>query len=122
MRDDATADALALTLALAHSITSAPGSVLGHEQTNTVRRENTLLHGKTLLVLASHDSENVTIELVSELTAVNLHGETEVVEMLELLLIVNFDELLRTRLRVGKIELYQAVVERGESSGELVTV
>ena len=34
------------------------------QEANTARGQNSLLHGKTLLVTASHDLENITFELL----------------------------------------------------------
>ena len=62
--DNATADGLALTL------TGAAGAVarvtLGQQEADTGGEEDTLLHGETLLVVTSGDTENVTLELVAE--------------------------------------------------------
>lgn len=67
---DAAADGLALAL------TSAAGAVagvaVGEEEADTVGGQDTLLHGETLLVVATGDAEDVALELVAEGVAGNL--------------------------------------------------
>lgn len=105
MRNNAASNALALALTAAHAVASAARSVLGHEETDAVRGKHSLLHGEALLVLATHDAENVASVLLTEIITVDLHGEAHIVKVLKPLLIFDFNLLLRTRLRVCKIEL-----------------
>jgi hypothetical protein len=53
---------------------------LGHQKTNTVRQENTLLHGETLLIVTTRDTENVTLEFVTERITRDFLGHTLIVE------------------------------------------
>ena len=96
--DNASTDRLSLALSL--SADSVARVSVSEEKTNTVVHENTLLHGETLLVVSSRDTENVSLELVSENISVNLVGDTLVVESAELDLIIDLDELLESRSRV----------------------
>jgi len=68
--DDAATDGLALAL------TGATGAVarvaLSEEETDTRRVHDTLLHGETLLVVASGDAEDVALELVTDGVTRNL--------------------------------------------------
>jgi hypothetical protein len=67
---DGTTDGLALAL------TGAAGAVaavaIGEEQAGTSGKENTLLHGETLLVVTTSDAEDVTLELIAEGVTDNL--------------------------------------------------
>lgn len=62
--DDAAADRLALPLS------STAGAVarvaLGQQQLDTLRRQDTLLHGEALLVVAAHDFHDVALVLVAK--------------------------------------------------------
>ena len=61
--DDAAADRLAL--ALAGAAGSVAGVALGEQQAHTGWVHHTLLHGKTLLVVATGDAEDVALELIT---------------------------------------------------------
>lgn len=75
--DDAAADGLALAL------TGAAGAVarvsIGEEKADTGWVHDTLLHGETLLVVASGDLEDVALELISDGVAGNLSAHTPVI-------------------------------------------
>ena len=76
--DDAAADGLALAL------TGAAGAVarvpVGEEKADTVGKEDALLHGETLLVVAASDAEDVALPLIAERVARDLLGDPLVVE------------------------------------------
>lgn len=61
--DDATTDRLALAL------TSAAGAVAGvavrEKKADTVRDKDTLLHGETLLIVTTGDTEDISLPLVA---------------------------------------------------------
>ena len=76
--DDATTDGLAL--ALARAAGSVAGVAVREEETDTVRKENTLLHGETLLVVSTADTEDVALPLVAQRVARNFLGDLLVVE------------------------------------------
>lgn len=101
---DGTTDRLALTL------TGAAGAVaavaIGEEETGTGGKENTLLHGETLLVVTTGDLEKVTLELITEGVADNFGSHALLHEGTELALIVNLDDLLRPIGRVRDVELH----------------
>mmetsp|Transcript_6440 Transcript_6440/g.7399 ORF Transcript_6440/g.7399 Transcript_6440/m.7399 type:complete len:217 (-) Transcript_6440:224-874(-) len=67
--DDATTGGLATALTVAASVTLEALSVPGHEKTDTSWGEHTLLHGETLLVLATSDLEDVALELIAQAVA-----------------------------------------------------
>jgi hypothetical protein len=52
---------------------------------------DTLLHWKALLVVASSDSEDVSLELIAHTVARNLSAHSSVHEDAELALIIDFD-------------------------------
>lgn len=68
--DDAATDGLPLAL------TSAAGAVagvtLGEQESDTGRVHDTLLHGETLLVVATSDAEDVALELIAKVVAGDL--------------------------------------------------
>ena len=79
--DDAATDGLALTLT---STTSAVARVtVGEEEADTVVGEDTLLHGETLLVVSSSNTENVTLPLIAELVSGNFLGDSLIQEHVE---------------------------------------
>ena len=76
--DDTTTDGLSLTFtSTARTVTRV---TLGHQKLDTVGQENTLLHGETLLVVTTSDTENVTLEFVTEEITGNFLGHTLIVE------------------------------------------
>lgn len=68
--DDAATDRLSLAL------TSAAGAVarvtLGEKEADTGRVHDTLLHGETLLVVSTSDTEDVALELITDRVTGNL--------------------------------------------------
>lgn len=106
LADDAATDGLALAL------TGAAGAVarvaVGEEQAGTSREHDTLLHGETLLVVATGDAEDVALELVTDGVAGNLSAHALLHEDGELALILNVDELLAAVGRVGDVQLHLA--------------
>merc|ERR1719370_1402404 len=79
--DDAPADRLPLSLSILAG-TVASGSLL-QQQPRPAVGQDTLLHGEALLVVASSDAENISLELITDL-----------------------DELLATRGRVRQVDLH----------------
>jgi len=59
---------------------------LGQQEADTGGEEDTLLHGETLLVVASGDTENVALELVAESVDGDLSGDALVVKDATILL------------------------------------
>jgi len=53
---------------------------LAEEETNTAVGQNALLHGETLLVVASGDSEDVALPLVAKGGGVDLHAHSLLIE------------------------------------------
>ena len=62
--DDAAVDRLAL--ALTGAAGAVAGVAVGEQQPDTAGVHDTLLHGETLLVVASGDAEDVALELVAD--------------------------------------------------------
>jgi len=102
--DDAAADGLALTLT--SSAGSVAGVALGEEKADTSWVHNALLHRETLLVIASRDLEDVTLEFVSNAVTWNFGTHTLLHENAESALIVDFDHLLAAIGRVGDVQLH----------------
>ena len=53
---------------------------LGQQETNTVREQDTLLHGETLLVVASSDAEDIALELIAKGVTRDFGRDTLVIE------------------------------------------
>lgn len=90
--DDATTDGLAL--ALAGPARSVAGVAVGKEKADTGGVHDTLLHGETLLVVASGDLEDVSLELISNAVTRDLLSHTLLHENTETTLIIDINELL----------------------------
>lgn len=52
-----------------------------HKELNTSLGQDTLLHGETLLVAATHDLKHIPLELISELVTADLLSQSLVVEL-----------------------------------------
>jgi hypothetical protein len=72
--DDATTDGF--TLSLSGSARSVAGVSLGKEKADTGWVHDTLLHWETLLVVATGDSEDISLELVSDGVSRNLSAHS----------------------------------------------
>jgi len=92
---DAATNGLALHLTSA-TLTVTLGA-LAEQQTNTLRGQDTLQHGETLLVVATGDLGAVSLELISQGVEAHLSGDPLVEERQKLLVIVDVDGLLGTR-------------------------
>jgi hypothetical protein len=77
-RDDASSDGLSLAFSLPSGTVARHAS--SQEQTDTIRSEDTLLHGKSLLVISSSDLEDVAGELLTEIFAIDFVGNSLLVE------------------------------------------
>mmetsp|Transcript_37677 Transcript_37677/g.83909 ORF Transcript_37677/g.83909 Transcript_37677/m.83909 type:complete len:280 (+) Transcript_37677:192-1031(+) len=98
--DDATAHRLAAALTVLAAVTPEALITAAHQQLNAQVGQNTLLHGKTLLVLATSDLEDVALELITQDLAINLSGNALVVEVAQLGVIIDLQLLLAARRRV----------------------
>lgn len=72
--DDATSNRLSLSLT--RSSSSVARVTVSEEESGSVGEEDTLLHGETLLVVTTGDSENVTLPLVSDGVSGDLLGHS----------------------------------------------
>jgi hypothetical protein len=72
--DNATTDGLSLALTLAAR--AVGGVTLAQKKANTVGKKDTLLHGETLLIVTTRDTENVTLELIANGVTRNFSGHT----------------------------------------------
>ena len=64
LADDAAAHCLPAALALPAAIATEAGVAWRHQQVHAAGSQDTLLHGEALLVLATHDLEDVPLELL----------------------------------------------------------
>ncbi len=74
--DDAAAHGLSPSLTLSAAVAPEAGVAWSHEEAHTAGHQHSLLHGETLLVLASHDLEDVPLELLQQrrMASGNDHG------------------------------------------------
>ena len=121
-RDDASTHTLPLAL------TGAAGAVarvaVREQEAHTRRVHDTLLHGKTLLVVAAGDLEDVALEFVADAVARDFLAHSSLHEDAQLAVIVDFDQLLRPVGRVGDIKLHldgEELVDRPGWGDELMS-
>merc|ERR1719500_456966 len=95
-------------LPLALSILAGPvaSSSLLQKEPHPAIGQDTLLHGETLLVIASSDAENISLELITKSISLDLLAHPLLVKGAHLQLIGNLDELLATRGRVRQVDLH----------------
>merc|ERR1712205_67965 len=94
---------LALHLTSA-ALTVALASLL-EQQAHAVGAQDTLHHGEALLVVPASDAEAVALELVAKGVAIDFLGHALVEEWQELLVLINRNALLQTRLGAAHVEL-----------------
>jgi len=104
LSDDAATNGLAL--AFTSSAWAVAGMAVGEEEFDTSWEHHTLLHRKSLLVIASSDAKNIALPLVTKAISRNLVAHALLHKDAKLALIFNFDQLLRPVGRVGNIELH----------------
>lgn len=76
------------------------------QQTDAVIAEDTLSHGETLFVIATTDTENVSVEFFSQDTPVHFLGHAAVVEILEPAFVVNLENLLFPGAGTSDVDLW----------------
>jgi len=95
-----------LALALSPPPWTIAGVALAEKKADTSIAQDTLLHGETLLVVSSADAHNVALPLISKRLCRHLMGHTLVIESSQLVLIINFDELLAAHSWITYIQLH----------------
>merc|ERR1712176_1518942 len=101
---DATTDGFSLTFT--GSARSVAFLSFLQEKLDTTNSTNTLFHGESLFVVSSSDTENVAGPFSTEVVGCDFLSHSLVIEMLELLLIVNFKDFLTTRLGISDVEFH----------------
>ena len=102
--DDATTDRLPLALTgAARAVAGVAGT---EEEPDTGWVHDTLLHGETLLVVATSNPEDVSLPLVTDTVTRHLLTHATIHEDAETALIVDFDELLGAVGWVGNVQLH----------------
>ena len=76
--DNAATHGLAPALTVAAS--AVAGVAVGKEETDTVWKEDTLFHGKALLVVSTGDAEDVALEFVAKGVSLDLLSDFLVIE------------------------------------------
>jgi len=110
---DATSNGLSLSLSL--SAAGVAGVAVLEEESNSMSDEDTLLHAETLFVLTSGDSKDVALEFLAERVGGDLVGDSLLVNVLDLLLIIDFKGLLLAGGRVGDIDFHDGFSRVGVS-------
>jgi len=95
-----------LSLALTRAAWAVAAVAVGEEKSDTGWVHDTLLHRKTLLVVAASDLEDVALELVADAVARHFLTHAAVHEDTQLALIFHLDQLLRAVGWEGNIELH----------------
>lgn len=72
-------------------------------------RKNVLLHRETLLVVATSDLENVSLELVADAVALDFLSNALLKKDMSTTFIINLNQLLCAVGRVGDVELDEYV-------------
>jgi len=101
--DDASSDSA--SSALTDSSGLVESTLLSEEDSGSAVDKDTLLHGETLLVVATVDSENVALKVISQNVAVDFLTHTSVEEGADVFFIINFNFLLTTGGGVRNVKL-----------------
>jgi hypothetical protein len=67
--------------------------------------QDTLLHGKTLFVIPTTDSDHITLPFFTQSVSSNFGGHPLLIESTKFALIVHFNEFLTASGREGDIQL-----------------
>jgi len=102
--NDATTDRLAATLTVATGTVARVA--VGQEELDAVGEEDTLLHGETLLVVSTCDTEKVSLPLLSKGITRDLLSDLLVVDETVSLLVVDVEKLLSPGGGVSNVELH----------------
>ena len=111
--DNATSDRLSLSLT--HSSGSVARLTSLQEESHSGVGNDTLLHGETLEIVTSGDSEEVASPLFAESLTLNFLRDSLVVEVLENGFIIHFNEFLGTSARECNVELEEVGRRRRKS-------
>jgi len=79
-----------LSLSLTSSSWSVKSGSLSHQNSDSTVDKNTLLHGESLFIISTGDSQSVTLELWSQNDSVNIGTHSSVTEVTVDLVIINF--------------------------------
>ena len=101
---DASSDGLSLPLS--GSSGSVEGDSSSHEDSDSTVDQDSLLHGESLLVISSSDSESVSLELWSKNDTINIGAHSPVGEVSVDLVIIDIEDLLLSGLGVGDVILH----------------
>jgi len=102
---NATTDGLSLALTSSSGLEGS--STLSEENSGSAVDKDTLLHGETLFVVSSGDSEDVTLVFISHKLSVDFLTHASVKEGTNVFFIINFDFLVATSGGVTQIKLYK---------------
>jgi hypothetical protein len=102
--DDATSDGLSLALT-SLALTVARVTLL-EKKTDTLVGEDTLFHGETLLVVTTRDSEDVSLEIITQVVSLDFVADTLVEEVTKLAVIFDVEQLLAASGWVSYVELH----------------
>jgi len=101
--DDAATDGLALSLS--GTTRTIAGVTFRKKEANTGRVHDSLLHWETLLVVATSDLENVTLELITNRVTRNLSTHSLIHKNAQLALIFNLNQLLTAIGRLPQVSI-----------------
>ena len=94
------------------------------QQAHSAMGQNTLLHGKTLLVIPTADPDHITLPLFTKSISGYFRGHALLIEGAELALVIHLDELLTAGGGEGDVQLHLDTAERlgGVTKKRIVTI
>jgi hypothetical protein len=73
---------------------------------NTAMGQDTLLHGKTLFVIPTTDSDHITLPFFTQSVSSNFSGHLLLTESMKFVLTIHFNEFLTASSWEGDIQLH----------------
>ena len=107
--DDASTDGLSAAISLAAVGVVTVGSV--QKKADAVGSQDSLLHGETLLIESSSDTEDVSLVLVSQEVSRDILTDALIVEGAVSALLIDFEHLGGTSGGVGDVDLCVWIIE-----------
>jgi len=111
---DATSDGFPLSFTSSLRVITA-GSTL-QQQSLSLRSQNTLFHGETLLVFATSESDDVAFPFVTKGVEGNFVRDSFFEDVFVSVFVVDFDTFLLAGGRVGDVKFHVFVLKKGRAS------
>ena len=103
-----------LSLSLSVSSDSVAAVAVTHENSGSASNKDTLFHGETILIVASGDLEDISLELITEIITTDFLSHSlaeelkpkvvsEIACLIQFFVVINNDGLLKTSNRVRNV-------------------